>query len=511
MDYLQKFVAQFRHRIFLILLLNNLFIIADWWAANQLFNLTGYWLFVAIMIAPIISITLLPWLSAEYLTQPIKLLWQAILHIAPDTSGVPPPNLKKLRLGREMVTSLVAQIYQIASVADNVQKMASAQPLDLKTDLIANNLPLPLLVLDKDNIVIFANELFCLYIGKKEPEIVGQEFNSVINMSFKSEDTFEAWLTESQKNTMIASHSWDHVKLDRADQPTLQFDLAAHYNKDNPHHVETILAIFDRTKLYEKDDQATGFVSLAVHELRTPLTLMRGYIEVLDEELEGKMDEETAQYLQKMKVAAQTLTTFVNNILNVARIEGDQLELQLHEENWPQIITAAEEGLRLRASVRGIELEFHMPDNLPSVGVDRSSITEVIDNLVNNAIKYGGNGKKIIVSSQLTNTGEIETTIQDFGIGIPESVVPNLFNKYYRSHRSRAEVSGTGLGLYLSKVIVSAHGGNIWVRSAEGQGSTFGFTVLPYARLADEKKSGANTEITRSAHGWIKNHSLYRR
>ena len=108
---------------------------------------------------------------------------------------------------------------------------------------------------------------------------------------------------------------------------------------------------------------------------------MRGYIEVLDEDLEGKMDDETAQYLQKMKVAAQTLTTFVNNILNVARIDGDQLELQLHQDNWAEIIEAAEEGLRLRATVRGIEIAFNIADNLPAVGVDRSSITEVIDNL----------------------------------------------------------------------------------------------------------------------------------
>ncbi|HSW80105.1 MAG TPA: HAMP domain-containing sensor histidine kinase [Candidatus Saccharimonadales bacterium] len=511
MNYLQKFVAQFRNRLFLILLLNNFLIIIDWYLATKIFELTGYWLLVAILVVPVVSVLFIPWLSAVYLTQPTKLLWQAILHIAPDTTGVPPPNIKQLRFGREMVSSLIAQIYQIANVADNIEKTANAQPMDLKSDLIANNLPLPLLVLDKDNVVIFANELFCLYIGTPAQDIVGKDVYSVVDLSFNSNDTFDTWLKESQNNTMIASHSWDHVKLNRVDQPVLQFDLAAHYNKGNPNKVETILAFFDRTKLYEKDDQATGFVSLAVHELRTPLTLMRGYIEVLDEELEGKMDDETAQYLQKMKVAAQTLTTFVNNILNVARIEGDQLELQMHEENWADIVTAAEEGLRLRSQVRGIEIEFHIPDNLPKVGVDRSSITEVLDNLVNNAIKYSGNGKKIIVSSQLTNAGEIETTIKDFGIGIPENVVPNLFNKYYRSHRSRAEVSGTGLGLYLSKVIVSAHGGNIWVRSAEGEGSTFGFTVLPYTQLADEQKNSANKDITRSAHGWIKNHSMYRR
>jgi two-component system sensor histidine kinase VicK len=86
----------------------------------------------------------------------------------------------------------------------------------------------------------------------------------------------------------------------------------------------------------------------------------------------------------------------------------------------------------------------------------------------------------------------------------------NLFTKFYRDHRNRAQIGGTGLGLYLSKSIITAHGGNIWVKSKEGQGSTFGFTLLPYAKLTEGQKSG-NAELVRGAHGWIKNHSLYRR
>jgi two-component system, OmpR family, sensor histidine kinase VicK len=101
--------------------------------------------------------------------------------------------------------------------------------------------------------------------------------------------------------------------------------------------------------------------------------------------------------------------------------------------------------------------------------------------------------------------------VQDFGVGIPSSVMPNLFSKFYRDHRNRAQIGGTGLGLYLSKAIISAHGGNIWVQSKEGEGSTFGFTLMPYERLAEELKNSDNNEIVRGAHGWIKNHSLYRR
>jgi signal transduction histidine kinase len=175
-------------------------------------------------------------------------------------------------------------------------------------------------------------------------------------------------------------------------------------------------------------------------------------------------------------------------------------------------LEAAINDLRLRAQVRGITLESEITsDDFPPVGVDRVSIYEVINNLVDNAIKYSGTGKRIIVHSKLTTDGEVETTVQDFGVGIPESVMPNLFNKFYRNHRNRAQIGGTGLGLYLSKAIVAAHGGNIWVRSKEGEGSTFGFTVLPYTKLADAQKNSNNEGIVRGAHGWIKNHSLYRR
>ncbi len=145
------------------------------------------------------------------------------------------------------------------------------------------------------------------------------------------------------------------------------------------------------------------------------------------------------------------------------------------------------------------------------MAVDKVSIYEVLNNLLDNAIKYSGAGQRIVVSSKLTQDGMVETTIQDFGMGIPESVMPNLFDKFYRSHRSRAQIGGTGLGLYLSKAIVAAHGGQIWVRSKEGEGSTFGFTLQPYSQLADAQKNSDNKEIVRGAHGWIKNHSLYRR
>jgi signal transduction histidine kinase len=212
-----------------------------------------------------------------------------------------------------------------------------------------------------------------------------------------------------------------------------------------------------------------------------------------------------------MQAQADQLMAFVNNILNVARVDDNQLELTLEPEDWAKVLQSAIDNLSLRAKVRGITLNTKIDADLPPVGTDAISIQEVINNLVDNAIKYSGTGKTIDIEAHKTSDGLVETTVQDYGLGIPTAVLPNLFTKFYRDHHNRSQIGGTGLGLYLSKAIVTAHGGNMWVRSKEGEGSTFGFTLQPYDRLSSEAKASGDKDMVRGAHGWIKNHSLYRR
>jgi signal transduction histidine kinase len=198
--------------------------------------------------------------------------------------------------------------------------------------------------------------------------------------------------------------------------------------------------------------------------------------------------------------------------LNVARIDQQDMKLHIVESDWREIIKEIYADLFLRAQAHGRILKLEVPDELPKVGIDRVGVTEVVNNLVDNAIKYSPEGGEITI--QVTHNEEfVETTVEDRGIGIPDSVIGNLFKKFYRSHRTRAGVSGTGLGLYLCKAIIDAHGGNIWVRSKEGEGSTFGFDLPTYDSIAESIKTGNKDGggIKRSSHGWIKNHKMYRR
>lgn len=513
MDNFHALRAQIRAYLVFIILIENAFLVGGLWFVPKYLHVPSDQAALGAYAVSVVMTFIITFAAADYALQPLKAIWRIILHIAPGDHGSGMPNIDQLNVGKTLVSSLSAQIFQISSLADQYtsdeQKNGNLQ--ESRATFIADALPLPLFVLDKNQVVTFANQAAFKYMGQPAEEILNKSVYDVLNMSFTSDDTFDNWLKRSKDNAVTATGRWDRVRVKRYDnEKDLQVDLSAYYNKDNSLGAETILTMFDHTAQYSRDDQAMSLVASAVHELRTPLTMLRGYIEVLDEELAGKISDELTDFIHKMDASAQQLTAFINNMLNVARVEDDQLEVRLQEENWTDVLRGVTNDLSLRAKVRGIVLETTIADNLPTVGVDRLSIYEVLNNLIDNAIKYSGESKKIVISSQLNKDGLVQTTIQDFGVGIPTSAMPNLFSKYYRDHHNRAQVGGTGLGLYLSRAIITAHGGNIWVESTEGKGSTFAFTVLPFSMLADVKKGSSDSSLVRGAHGWIKNHSLYR-
>lgn len=512
MDHLEQVRRQVRLYLFGLIMAGNALVIGVAYVLSEVLGLPGILVAILSLVSAGGVAVAIMFAASRYVLQPLQAVWQAIVHLNPSEQGIGTPQLEQLSLGRELVANLTAQIYQLASSAEHAVSQTTTLPNDLSQNFIAQRLPLPLIVLDANETIVFTNEAAAQYIGKPASEIHGKNVYMVLDMSFPSDDTFDTWLKESKSKKATASESWERVRLNvRDDHPTRLFDLAAYYNRENPQKVETMLVLFDHTKQYSQDDQAISFIALSVHELRTPLTLLRGYIEVFEDELGQDADPELQSFMLKMRSQAEQLTAFVNNILNVARVDDDQLELHLQEEDWATVLKSAIEMMSLRAKVRGITLQCQIAANLPKVGVDRLSVREVVNNLIDNAIKYSDKSKTVAIKTYLNKDGVVETIVQDFGLGISSSILPNLFTKFYRDHRNRAQIGGTGLGLYLSKAIVTAHGGNLWVRSKEGEGSVFGFTIIPYAQMTAEMKKGGNQEITRGAHGWIKNHSLYRR
>lgn len=231
-------------------------------------------------------------------------------------------------------------------------------------------------------------------------------------------------------------------------------------------------------ELKELDQLKSDFVSMVSHELRAPLTNINGSIELMlsDE----NMDPETQRAMLRI-IAEQTarLTRLVQGILNVSRIEARKLEIH------PEVVfihPVLEKVVReiAQATERHV---FELPDRiLPPVWADPDRLQEILSNLLDNAVKYSPDGGTIRIDAQVLGDRMV-ISVSDPGLGIPPRELDKIFEKFHRVDRGDARTTyGHGLGLYISKRLVEAHGGDIWVESELGRGSTFHFT-LPLAEM----------------------------
>lgn len=443
------------------------------------------------------------------LSRPTGTIAKAIGHVQDHEHYAIKPE-EPGKLGGDYIRDLIKDIYELATLNNDATNEIETRRSYL--DYILESAPFAVYVFNKAGNLQYANSSGQDYLDIDYKEARGMHIDKVLPLQFQSDDDLESWVEFSRENKIKDDKFFERVSLVRVDSSRNIFDVIAHYSKDDPAGVEVLLALAERTEQYMADESEMDFVALAAHELRGPITIIRGYLDVFEDEMKDVFNVEQRGLLQKATVSSEQLSDTVNNILNIARIDQEHMKLHIREANWLDVISEAYDNLKLRAQVHGRVLELNLPKELPPIAVDRASIMEVISNLVDNAIKYSYEGGTITIGVKAEDNF-ISTTVTDNGIGIPKSVIGQLFKKFYRSHRSRQAVTGTGLGLYICKVIVDSHGGNIWVRSVEGKGATFGFELPTYESVAEALKKGDSDGlgIRRSSHGWIKNHSMYRR
>ncbi len=366
---------------------------------------------------------------------------------------------------------------------------------------ILEHLPLGIVVFNQKREIIYANAAAPTRAEGKE-----------LNIAFSDNDSLETWLNTVDGKDISASRWWKRLRQSvTVDEEKRQFfDAFAMYHQEGTDSIETILITVDRTEQYGVDEDDLDFTALAAHELRGPITVIKGYLDVLSHELNDKLTEDQKAFFERLDVSADRLTTYINNILNVSHYDRRHLNLHLKEEKLKNIYASISDDLELRARTHHRLLNVSIPDDLPTVAADRGSISEVIVNLVDNAIKYSNEGGLVIVNASVEGDF-VKVIVKDNGIGIPGSLISHIFDKFYRSHRSRENTVGTGLGLYIAKAIIESHDGNISVRSEEGHGSTFSFTIPIYASVADKlvKSDNSNASLIKPKK-YIKNHSMYR-
>lgn len=474
-----------------------------------------HWMVIVVLSSWSLIVTIISSIVAARITTSLsKVVWQAIIHVSPNSNG-PAPTLTSLHLGKKLAQQSIEQIYTLASNQTTTTRIGVNQPVVQISDIaqamqiFISSLPMAQAVIDKQGIITHVNQAFYRYVANPAQSPIGKHFSSVLFFTFQTDDTFSEWLRQAEEQKVSDVKFWERVKSTTETDDLIQFDLAASYSKNNPYGFEIILAVFDKTVTYAAEDNNVSYIAMAVHELRTPLTVLRGYVEVIEDEITKDTSPEITSAIKKISASTQSLVGFVNNILNVSRIDSDALSLQPAETNWNETLTKIISEIQMRASLRGKTISLEATDNIPMVAADAVAVYEILNNLIENAIKYSGNSTSIIVRASTDQNGMIVTSVQDFGIGIPATVINNLFTKFYRSHRSKHVVGGNGLGLFIVRSLVNAQGGNVWVQSKEGEGSIFSFSLPAYSNLQTTNQE--SNGIQRHTHGWIKNHSMSRR
>jgi signal transduction histidine kinase len=260
---------------------------------------------------------------------------------------------------------------------------------------------------------------------------------------------------------------------------------AGHYDErvpaSNPDELGRLAHSFNQMaeKLEGTETMRRQLIADVSHELRTPLTAIKGSMEGL---LDGVLPASPETY-QQIHREADRLSRLVDDLQELSRVEAGAYPLEIHPLALSSLVEATLQRFAAQAESGSIKLHADLPPGLPLVLADHDRITQVLTNLVANAIQYTPAGGQVLIRANEVK-GEIQVSVQDTGIGIPAAHLPHLFTRFYRVDKSRSRQAGggSGIGLAIARLLVEAHGGRIWAASeGEGKGSIFTF-ALPVAR-----------------------------
>lgn len=247
-----------------------------------------------------------------------------------------------------------------------------------------------------------------------------------------------------------------------------------------------VAVLHDTTEQDKEERERRLFVSNVSHELRTPLTSVKSYLEALDD---GALSEPVAPDFVKVSLnETNRMMRMVTDLLSLSRIDNETSQLEIELTNFTAFITFILNRFdkiksQSQEDTKKYELIREYPITPIWVEIDTDKMTQVIDNILNNAIKYSPDGGKIKVGMRTTDA-QLIISISDEGLGIPKKDLPRIFDRFYRVDKARSRAQGgTGLGLAIAKEIVKQHKGFIWAKSEYGKGSTFTI-VLPYDKDA---------------------------
>ena len=349
-----------------------------------------------------------------------------------------------------------------------------------KMTAIVNSIAEGLILVNSDNRVLHINPAAERLLGLSEDSI-----NKDITELIQNDELIQIEQTPSKNEE---ANFVSEITLIHHDEKLVLRTIASPFLDENGQTLGTVYLFDDITREKEIDQMKSDFISLVSHELRTPLTSIIGFVSFILDGKAGAINDRQRNSLARVQRQSKRLAALINDLLDISRIESGRIQMEQEPISLLEIVTQRIEEIRPQADEKSIRLDLTAPESVPTIFGDEARMGQVFTNLIGNAIKFTPNNGEVSIKVRVDGS-LLHVEVIDTGPGIPAEERQKVFDKFYQlSDISTRQQGGSGLGLSITKSIVEAHGGKLWIDDGnQGKGSNFQF-VLPLVREDDNVK-----------------------
>jgi len=337
-----------------------------------------------------------------------------------------------------------------------------------------------LFIIDSQQKVVWSNDQAALIFGTDRDSTRGLTLSRVTGIKKLSallQDVLE------QGEPLPCSYEGATVTVNRLSRRYF-FKIAVNPIYENGNIGGALVQFTDVTRFHEMEGIKNDFVSIVSHEFRTPLTTIIVGVDMLREGMLGDLTPRGKEVLEAIGSDCERLTRLIDNLLELSKIESGAIQVKTEPVDVSYLLEEAVRPLKFQAESKGVELINDLPPEIPPVEADFNKAVWILTNLIGNALRYTDQGGTITVKVRQRGA-RLFFSVQDNGCGIPKEYQEKIFRKYVQMRKPGLTSGGVGLGLTIARDIVAAHGGEIWVESEEGRGTTFTFT-FPISSQEDQ-------------------------
>lgn len=364
---------------------------------------------------------------------------------------------------------------QAAIAVDNAQLYQQVTQEKQRMDALLDSAADGILIISPAHIITRANPAFARMLEQRFDQITGKTHEEVISLTCH-EDTLTLEQAEAGGWPLTPNAAlYVEGDLERTSGVPLPVGITyAPLLSPEGNLLSIIATVRDITRFREAEEIKSTFISVISHELKTPVALIKGYVGTLRRE-DANWDREVIRdSLAVIEEEADRLTGLIENLLEASRLQAGGLSISTSDVALNVVAERIAKRFETQSSIHSFKVEFS--DNFPIVMADETRLEQVLANLVSNSIKYSPEGGEIRISGQVRPT-QVIICVSDDGPGVAPEDIPHIFDRFYRSSNAKKTTKGAGLGLYLARAVIEAHGGRIWVDPRPGKGARICFSI----------------------------------